>query len=78
MVTAMMGERATLMNGTASAAVPPASSDTLTFVSEGEDETGLLAQLLVEISQAGDVICLFGQVGAGKSVFRSASSTFER
>ncbi|GAQ88251.1 hypothetical protein KFL_004120190 [Klebsormidium nitens] len=51
---------------------PPLAPAGVTFVSSGEDETGLLAQLLVQVSNPGDVICLYGQVGAGKSVFSRA------
>ena len=35
-----------------------------------EEHTRRLAQLLAEGSQAGDCICLYGDVGAGKSFFR--------
>lgn len=53
----------------------PSAPAGVTFVSSGESDTGLLAQLLVQVSEPGDVICLYGQVGAGKSVFRCTPSS---
>lgn len=37
-----------------------------------ETATQRVAQLLAAEAQAGDCICLYGDVGAGKSVFRCA------
>lgn len=44
-------------------------SFTLIYTSSSPEETQELGQTLGEILQAGDVICLFGDLGAGKTCF---------
>ncbi|NOR44681.1 MAG: tRNA (adenosine(37)-N6)-threonylcarbamoyltransferase complex ATPase subunit type 1 TsaE [Candidatus Delongbacteria bacterium] len=38
-------------------------------ITTSEEETELFAEHLSEMIQAGDIICYFGEVGAGKTVF---------
>lgn len=39
------------------------------FITHNESETSLLAKELAKTLVAGDVICLFGDIGVGKTVF---------
>lgn len=39
------------------------------FLTNGEEETKALAEGLAQALKAGDVICLFGDLGVGKTVF---------
>lgn len=40
-----------------------------TYISHSEDETKQIAQGFVTHLQKGDVVCLYGELGAGKTVF---------
>jgi hypothetical protein len=40
------------------------------FISPTESSTGALASMLAQTARTGDCLCLYGDVGAGKSVFR--------
>ena len=41
----------------------------LKFVSDGEKETVILARTLAKLLRAGDVLCLYGELGSGKTTF---------
>src|SRR5690348_9311578 len=59
-------------NAPEAASVGQASGNTVeaTFVAMSEPALQHLASMLADDRRAGDCICLFGAVGAGKSVFR--------
>jgi tRNA threonylcarbamoyladenosine biosynthesis protein TsaE len=49
---------------------PPASRTArLDLHSAGPDETRAIAAALASVAEAGDVLCLWGELGAGKTVF---------
>ena len=45
----------------------------VTLLSPYEQTTNRLAAIVASVSKAKDCVCLFGDVGAGKSVFRCAT-----
>lgn len=58
-----------------SSTAPSQSTNTIQILAPLEHSTGRLAAILAKSARAGDCICLHGDVGAGKSVFRSVTNT---
>ena len=64
-------QRASLRSGMHTAvAQGPKRCHALSMVSPDESSTGALASVLAQTARQGDCLCLYGDVGAGKSVFR--------
>jgi hypothetical protein len=60
-----------------SSAARTAQGQALAAVAPTESSLQHLADLLASVARRGDCICLYGRVGAGKSVFRCAPGLFE-
>eukprot|EP00245_Coleochaete_scutata_P009786 TRINITY_DN3302_c0_g3_i1.p1 TRINITY_DN3302_c0_g3~~TRINITY_DN3302_c0_g3_i1.p1 ORF type:complete len:130 (+),score=7.55 TRINITY_DN3302_c0_g3_i1:31-420(+) len=54
--------------------VPAHANESTKFIAKSEALTECLAEAAADLVEIGDVLCLRGPVGAGKSVFRSAAS----
>jgi type II secretory pathway predicted ATPase ExeA len=59
-----------LCHCTSSAAPAAASAAAAVYLAPAEEHVQQLAALLARDRRAGDCYCLYGSVGAGKSVFR--------